>query len=940
MVQLTIEEEAELKQLQQELGAGVGLTPSEELELEALGRELGDANVVNTDEIIPTEPISPIKNKDIIGADVPEISVGLSDTISQTIKDDKQAVIDKAAIESGEPEDKINQWYETLSFGMEPLAKADTYLARYHEIKIENIANKAQEILGGDPVDVIEGLPGITTRFDIAYTDKLEDKEAKLKAAFPLFDTKILDIEDERYLMFRQPDRTTWQFADEPAITSSDVVDFSANVIRPSVLAEVGINILLRGQGGVLSRVLLDSIGGAGGTVVEQKIEEARGFDTRTEDIKNQEVVLGAAFPVIARGLTHAAMGTVNFVRGAYGSLTPEAQLVADIAKQEGLEDLTLGQVKEIAARQELQLANLTGVIERVKQKQRVTLLNKFTEQFERISDYSAMSTERLTSLVSGMRNSLLQKTSLKNLQTTLEEGGTALQTGIQEYRDAALVNIDKLYKNALNTADEDIGFITTSIKTVSDDILKQTKATLPKGITDDDLAAFEIIRQMGTEADVTFFQKEFLEKTGVDFKLSVDSKLVNIANTFQEVSNEVKGDIFDRTAYEQLKLIRTELYDLKQVAPGNLATNSNRLASNLYNAVTESLQNPTGGGDEFVSAWTLANDYFKEHIGVMERPIIKTIRNTQDTVPSLVGQFVENTDVTKLRLIKDVLPKDKFETFKKAYQTDLLIDPNNIISKLDKFRNNQESLRLLMDKKTEETFRNLSIKNIQLTNHPVIGKLLKNSDESLNNAKKFLSTGTIPEFKQVLDVGGEDFRRTLRAGVLSDIIDSSSRLSKGGLTEADPRILTNKIDEYKKNGLLDLLFEKKDAKSLKNIQIYSNFIRSTKDSGASLQAAEKIAAAFNLGTAFTRPADWFGAVLAVKTARLQATIWTNPTFSKIIMGTEKSARIPQKKINTIGGYSAFMGAVVAKMFDISDETDKGMEAINEAFPGLLGEEK
>lgn len=810
----------------------------------------------------------------------------------------------------------------------------------------------ASEQLGGDPVSDKKGLPSFGTRWNISRASSIEDKKTELLKGFPDFDVEIVNIEGSSELVWKEPGTTMWNFVDEDDITLDDAAEFLAEA--PEMALEAALFVATKGAN-LKTRLAFEGGGAAAIEAASQGVSELRGAETRTQADRNKDVALAGFIPLGFDLGIRAGSKIINFAQGARGTLSPEAAAVRDIAEKYDLAGLTPGQAMEVLNREEGKLAGLTNVIATAKEKQQIDLAKVWLGQEKKLANWDSMDNLNLSTTVAKMEDELLERFSLGKLKTNLRDGGKALKQGVSDWHTASKLTSGRLYGDAYDALDEaapamfnmnlkprttDTGFVELGIQDTARSILKRSAPKLPKSIkaiSETDNATLQMIKMHGTEADVANFKKEWSKRNKVKFDDSISAPIRSIANKFKTIERHWSG----KGETKGLLQIRSQLFDLKQKTPGAASLDqSQKAAKEMYDSITRTLQQPTGGTKQFATKWQTANNHYANFANMAERPSINMVRQAGENLPDLVGQFVEHTDVVKLDDLWQILTPATRKTFRAAYQTELLNNPGAIAGKMDKFRNDKGSFTQLIPTMDQEAFRQYGLSWNQLQHHPAINKLMSRSGTGVGRAKDLATSANIAELKQVIKIGGEPIKASLRGGVINDIISPAMMKSKGnglnateikaltdkglpippgGVDALDPKVLADKITEYENSGLLDLIFDKEGIEFVKDMGTYSRYIKSVSDMGASLQSAGVSARAFDAKAALTHPLQWSGAVLELASAKTQAKIWTHPAFFNVIFG-KKGKRIGQETINNFGAAAAMTGAMTNRMFEVEDD--------------------
>ncbi len=164
-------------------------------------------------------------------------------------------------------------------------------------------------------------------------------------------------------------------------------------------------------------------------------------------------------------------------------------------------------------------------------------------------------------------------------------------------------------------------------------------------------------------------------------------------------------GEIINASATDQLRAIRSDLFDLSIPSVGPIAGSrafrrgdEGRAAAGM-GEVDKILNNPLNTTPAFRAAWREAQTEAAQRFRTLESAIV--VRTAKATIGEATGptqlarMLAKPGQVDNLKMLRSVVPGKRFKKMQEAFQRDLTDDPDGILSTLDSF--DTPTLRLLI---------------------------------------------------------------------------------------------------------------------------------------------------------------------------------------------------------------------------------------------------
>jgi len=655
-------------------------------------------------------------------------------------------------------------------------------------------------------------------RLDMSFSDLPSEKQKKFKTWYPEGDF----VEKEgQYLARTAPDKPYSPYDMPPTEKfepASDVADMLGDAIPMAF--DVG-TALLTGPAGWVRGAAKYGAANFAGDLAKEGTEWLRG----TQDETTGEVLKGAATTGALGAVGSVAgdlvTGMANGVRGG-GMLpvTPETREVLDFAQANDLESLMAFQHSDWA------LARLLG-----NQARQIdsTVNKKFKQQHESAFNLAEgqVDPSQLTNVWPDLKTQLERYTqetidAINVPKTNMVEGGYALTGMLKQYRDKSQGAVRALYARAASLGDP--SFDLSDLKAQAEELATPLKAA----------------GKSGDEVEIGEPVNDTLAKLA--------NQVLNLSDTMRSTARP-SGKEFTPT--DQLYAFRSALYDLKTPKPGESMRQEHFQASDLYNAVTRTLDNAQGASPEWKEAWEAARQAASTRFKTLDRALVAegfqvaegaTRRTPEEFARLLTGRDQYSNIMFLDEISRQTGDHTYMEAFRNAVQGDLIEragkgeNIGKVLAGID-----DKTLSALMTPDQKKNMLELSDNLSRLKNSGVQEALEQQTRDAalvqqLIGHKK---SGHIDTMIGLI-IGDASLRERFRIGVFQSIVDESTVVDKGARF-IDDKKMSEAIDKYKANGA-DYLLSERDYNVLKGLRSYANQINMGADMGASLMAANAAA--------------------------------------------------------------------------------------------------
>ena len=720
--------------------------------------------------------------------------------------------------------------------------------------------------------------PGL--RFDLARSNLLQEKLDKIKASMPDIEVKPFDLPDgTQSLALRRPGEEAFTLLDSGEVTTlSDIADIGGIAVSAETAATVIGAIRTRGAS-LIMRMIGTGLGGSLGRALDIGTEAARGFeDDPLVDVFGDIAIAGvlgaggeALFALPRRG----ARGAIG--RGTI-TLSPEELAAERTAREVGIPGLTPGQANPALQRIEQQSAATSKAVPQFRASQARAALESLKSMAGKIGNIKNLTDEALEKVVETMRRDVFNIVTDVG-KTTPEVMGRALKKARTESVRVAKNFLKRRYDKAL-AAGEDAGFDLTPAH--------ERAAIIKKGVKGKRTIEFQAVDDQGKPL-FDAKGKPVLETKEVAVQLRrLDSELSSVVDDILKLDADVMA-FEGSSAFEQMKTLRTRLFDLKNATVQGKETIQNRFAGQLWSDLTQIMENPIGGSPEFVRLLRSANRGNVTFERTLE--IVDLKRIAAETEPGQLGPLLFQPFKSKtLRILKRVISKEKFAQFKDGVSNMLLRDPLNINRTLDQFLRDPSSLRAVFSEAEEGILRVVGRRFERFTSNPIVD-MLKKQTALKEKFQTLFAKGSAGDLAQIIEKsGGKNSKvgRALAAGLIENIADTATRVAKGK-DVLNFGTFISEVGRLERKGVLDAVLQPSQIKALKDKQFLSSFLDVPADVGASMRGASIASKA----TAFlefpVRPIasikETFSGIVDLSRNAIVGRIFTSETGRRFIVG-------------------------------------------------------
>jgi hypothetical protein len=667
------------------------------------------------------------------------------------------------------------------------------------EISVGN-SGAAQKLLGPNFDSETFASPGL--RLSLSRGDTLEEKRLRIKKKYPDGDIQVLPQSivmgfDKDTIVWRETEQSQWKMIEPQGFQWADVAMDVAEAMAPSAESIVAETAMAVGSGGSTVPVTVGRqiMGAIAGELVEQTGQYVTGTQAQS--------ILGAGGEAIEEGIYSGVGGfamsplaaTYNIIRGSgalrVGDEGIEVIRAANELDKAGIgKKLTPGLVTDNPAM-------------RLQEKQSSALLPSFQRRYR----------EMLTSLDVAVRSSApgnaadamgdvvvsLRKFSdfflgqIKRKGVSTGDAGKALQQGVKKYGEQSKIVVDDLY---------------TAAEKIDDPVF--------------DLEPFHILAGDLRAGAKGSFSKSLNEPL---------SRLASIKGPKELPS----GRILSVT--DQIRNIRTQLWDLKQVKPGELPTQATGQANDLYKSLTDVLNNPKNADPNFVKAWAAASDASGLRRKTLGQAAVMLVSKSE-TPFKLARSLVRPGEVDNLLAIRNTVPQKYWDEFVDAAYGEILKDPASARGVLDSF--DTQTLDALFPKKDQQLLRTVT-EELDRIYSVGVDEIAKTQVKNANFIDNLIRTTSPVDAYTIIrsanNINNRGMRDSFRAAIVDWAWDGVVEPAKGGL-KANEATLRSHIKILKKSGLWGILSQE-EKRIIGNAQIVSRAFQSVADAGTSIQAAE-----------------------------------------------------------------------------------------------------
>lgn len=738
---------------------------------------------------------------------------------------------------------------------------------------------------------------GFGTRFDIAAADTKAEKVAAFKRQYPEGDLVVEPATGS--LLFRKDKSKAFAKVDADFLKGggrevvADVLEFVAADL-PAIAGETAALVRSRGASGVVSLIRMAG-GAAGGDILGESVEDIALGEESVLSADAAQRAGGQAVTSFFGGLILDKFGRplFNMARGAglLGTRTGAVRAMQS-AERLGLPEFPVNlisdnpMVKKLGGQSGALVPTLSRYVENM-EVSTALVLRQFGEQARagRIPDVSVLE----KSLADDSKRFLgTIRKNLGKLRTPLEEGGASIKQSIAQFDELSSGRVNLAYASARSI--EAPKFEVGSLRDTAAEVEALAAQMGPDGASVADLAT----RIKNLDPDLP-------------------------PQTIQKPS----GETMSIEATDQIRFMRSQAFDLKTPAPGDIRRAPDALAARLYGALTRTLRNPLNENAKFVDAWRKADRLAAQRFNTREQAVLMSAAKSETPadLAARLGDIADPRNIDNLKVLRSVMPEAKFTQFQNATMERLIADPFALSGKLKGAE--PEVLRRLFStgqvaqlKKAATDFDKLASTNVRtaMKDQKRIGAAVmdmagQGKTEGIFQLRKFVNRN-----------GGLEspLGRSVRSGIIDGVIERAVRFDEGA-----PRVnfqaLSGALDDLRKTGAIRLL-QQGDIQFLNDVRRVQDVLRLSPDAGTSIQAAEAAAGARTLSMTAVQTI-----IENVGTGRF----FTSKIGRRILIGAGKEKLGPSVTVRMIGGTAAIVAsdaeAVSEKLGDLANWVSFGL---------------
>lgn len=694
-------------------------------------------------------------------------------------------------------------------------------------------------------------LSDVGLRFDIFAGGNAKEKVLAFKKRFPDGDLVIAPSGD---LFFQETAEGDFRPVDAPGFWKGggmeavrDVVDFFAadiGAITGETLSTLGVKTARKaigatpqGRGASLLNLLARIATGAfAGQMAQEGVQSLRGLQAEAlpEQLKRGGIqgIIGAGGAVVMEPVVRLGANLVSG-RGLFRTRTGATEAMA-AAKRLGIGDLPVNSVIDNKLIQRLagQAAAIGNTLPRYIEAQEIATRMALQTVAKKTKEGIRPTTAILESTFSRAQRDILNLVRRQATRGDVKLSGKQLgttKTGLD--LQAAIARADYRAQGAVDLAFDNARAIETPKFDLTD--LNNAAASIRFG------------RRVSTVTEAGAVGSERVGPIPKDVNgvLELIAKLDPELRPVQQVLPN--GQTVMITGTDQLRNLRQEIFDLKQIVPQTTEQRrSVKMAKTLWGALTDTLNHPTNGNKKFVGLWTQASTMARKRFEVQETAIMVLAAKSEH--PAQLALRVGNISgeggaqaATNLRVLRENLHPRDFERIQDAVIADLLREPFNITRNLRTA--NKQALFQVGTPRDITILRKIGADMDKLS---VVGfsDVIKTQDQ-LGQAVAGLvdtnNTVAITQLKGIVNrFGGQNgqFGRFIRAGIMDNLV-TAIRFKEGTERISFEAYLTL-IDKFKRSGAMDMLLPD-ERLFIEDVKRVGDLFREISGFGESLMAAQ-----------------------------------------------------------------------------------------------------
>lgn len=705
-------------------------------------------------------------------------------------------------------------------------------------------------------------------RADMARSNEPEERQMKLQSKYPDYESQIVNTRGGQELVFRPPGEEAFRPVDTPRqIDMQDAGDLAGALLNAENMMAIGSMALTRTPAAWWGRMLQAGTGGGAGNVVDNQLEAARGYQTNTASEQATEAGMAALTAALGEEVGSLAAGGRRTLMGERAGLTKPGgredvflqglENLNQFYKDEGINNpvrSSLGDIYPVVERKMNQAAATNRNVSDFREQRQLNLVDNMRQALGD-SDTPTMSDEGLLDISDQLKDFLYGAyDETPGSELAVREAGQALQTGREAFRQGSREQINQLYDDAFSRATPDIKFDIAGAQNSADELTRGVVGAAKEGDEGVNIAP--------------------------NFTPEMRKALDTLSSLRSDIQSAEPGE-----AFRQLKELRSLFNDLKQPNPQTgLYDNQSRTASRLYSELTDALNNPQGGSEDFVQAYRTASDANRTLDETMNLDVMKKIARS-DNPQNLFRQIADSGDYQALSKLQETLPQKEYGKLKEGFENYLLLKPEDINKTLDGFARDKDSLNKLMPKERQKQLRSFGVAAERVRSAPV-EKVIRSTVDTGERALRIMRDSDEQSFKTFVDTAtasDPNAKRKILAGAIGKVFDNNMSV-KNGRVNYNVKKISNEIDSLIREGKLKYVADARQLSALRDTGYVGSVLSAAgSDVGASMHAGAVADEALSLN-----PVQAGSGLLEVVHNGFWGWATTNPAVIRIFAGGGK----------------------------------------------------
>ena len=774
------------------------------------------------------------------------------------------------------------------------------------------------------PQDSIEAPSSL--RFDIGRSKSSLDERLKINQAFPEGNIKMFKDalgQDRRFVEF--DDGRPAVDINPPGLDLGDVEEFAGS----SLNLETALSLLAtRGTGGLLKNIARTSGAAAAGNLADSGVEAARGFENRTPEQIFSDAALAAGFNATGDAAGQFLGRGFNTIAGR-GSVDPSeapafnrrADAARVVAGDPHLQPIGVGQsVPGLPAILRGRASQFSPAIQIEEAQQGQGLRDSITNLLDAVDE--GVSGDFPEQVINGLNNREIEATinaSKQRLTRSVRQNmglipsdvpattraQDALTKGIfdpnveNSFRAVSREDINRKYAVAEEIArGQDIFFDLNPTIKVIEEITEEFRAPSQGGPI---RTSRRISNHLKSLLDDISNIRDGILLNNEPLKFERDTGLLNASGNPLLVTED--GELVN--AFGFLRNIQVQLGDY---FGSNLEISQadEAVARRVRGEISKAIDNAKGGSGEFQKALKAANKAVQDQHEVLDSASLTRFINDPEPGIRLLNA-IENGQVSQqtAHMLKRSLPKERFQELRGALLDDIISQPNNVRSIVQKL-DTRDGLGRIFLGETEMNHLKAFSNSVDNLDQSALNRLMTRQTEIANRGQEIFQSASLDELDQIWRSSSPSVRKDIQAGLTQFVLEGAEKGSIAGDTVDPQKVFSNLqgiLNEPVMRAKLNLVLDPSTVKALENralvASVYGNsgFSRS----GAGIAAG-------SVGGSVTNPTSPTGALGGLFSSRLSAMLGralTNPEFKKWAISTKQP--IEPTSLRMIGVISTSM---------------------------------